>query len=144
MPRTKRSTCQIGWYGIEEGVLKLRKRCYTTLREKKKSLAKHGYKYIMSLGICLHPTPPLGTQKSMHYNDQNQNELFPSTPHLTIHNPRQHQLSITVVEFHVPRSYLSVRMQVGIIKECDDLLAVSANVKSEQQSSVADVKMASN
>ena len=143
MPRTKRSTCQIGWYGIEEGVLKLRKRCYTTLREKKKSLAKHGYKY----NVFWHlppPNPPLGTQKSMHYNDQNQNELFPSTPHLTIHNPRQHQLSITVVEFHVPRSYLSVRMQVGIIKECDDLLAVSANVKSEQQSSVADVKMASN
>lgn len=111
--------------------------------EKKKSLAKHGYKY----NVFWHlppPNPPLGTQKSMHYNDQNQNELFPSTPHLTIHNPRQHQLSITVVEFHVPRSYLSVRMQVGIIKECDDLLAVSANVKSEQQSSVADVKMASN
>ena len=65
---------------------------------------------ITSLGICLHRTPPLGTQKSMHYNDQNQNESFPNTPHL---NPHQHQSSITVVEFHVPRSYLSVRNASG-------------------------------
>ena len=98
-------TCRV--YGIQEGVLKSRKRCYTTLR--KKSIWQNvGYKYNV-FGHLPPPNPPLGTQKSMHYNDQNQNELFTNTPHLTIHNPRQHQLSITIVEFLVPRSYLSVQ-----------------------------------
>ena len=64
-------------------------------------MAKHGYKYNV-FGHLPPPNTPTWNTKV--------HALFPNTPHL---NPHQHQSSITVVEFHVPRSYLSVRNASG-------------------------------